>query len=362
VTMLAWYVHHEGRGHASRALAFATASSTPVTLVSELDLSELWPDTVRLPPDAPEAPGPARRPSTLPDPTVRGRLHWAPLTPERLAPRASAMVEVLNQASLEGLVTDVSVEAGLLARLCGVPVVAVHELGRRDDAAHDLGRACSAGLLAPYPEALADPAVDPGHPAVFHTGFVPMPCALRDADRAEARRRLSIEDGPAVVVALGAGGHGARTVDLEHLAASLPEAHVIVVGRPQGLVAGRSGLDLRVDGWVADIGDHLVAADVVVASAGASIVAEVAAARRPLVCVPEMRPFAEQEERARRLSARGVARTVASWADGRNLVRSVADALGEDGSAWDAIDTGPGPKAAVDWVLDRLGDARAGFA
>jgi UDP-N-acetylglucosamine--N-acetylmuramyl-(pentapeptide) pyrophosphoryl-undecaprenol N-acetylglucosamine transferase len=197
---------------------------------------------------------------------------------------------------------------------------------------------------------------------VFHTGFVPMPCGSRGADRAAARRRLGIEGGPTVVVALGAGGHGACTVDLEHLAASLPEVHVVVVGRPQGIAEGRAGLDLRVDGWVADIADHLAAADVVVASAGASIVAEVAAARRPLVCVPEMRPFAEQEERARRLSDRGVARTVASWADGRSLVQSVAEALGEDGSAWDAIDTGPGPAAAVDWVLDRLAAACDGFA
>jgi UDP-N-acetylglucosamine:LPS N-acetylglucosamine transferase len=333
-----------------------------VTLVSELDLSDVWPDTVRLPPDAPGAPDERRRPSCPPDPTARGWLHWAPLTPERLAARAAAMVDVLCRPSLIGLVTDVSVEAGLLARLCGVPVIAVHEFGLRSDAAHELGRACAAGLLAPFPAALADPAVDPTHPAVFHTGFVPLPHRLRDADRDESRTRLGLGDGPTVVVALGGGGHGARLIDVEQLARSLPGVQIVVVGPSKSLDGARVTDGVRVDGWVRDIGDHLVAADAVVASAGASIVAEVAATRRPLVCVPEDRPFAEQQERARRLVAAGVARSVPCWGESRALARMVGAALGEDGDRWDRIEPGPGPAAAIEWILDGLAGARAGSA
>jgi UDP:flavonoid glycosyltransferase YjiC (YdhE family) len=349
--MLAWYVHHQGRGHAARALAFAAASPVPVTLVSELDLSHLWGDTVLLGPDVP-AGGAFCAGSN--DVTANGRLHWAPIARQSLAPRAAAMVEVLNRPGLLGLVTDVSVEAGLLARLCGLPVVAVHELGVRYDAAHELGRACAAGLLAPFPASLADPDVDPRHPHLFHAGFVPSHTATPTRTKLDARERLGVHGAPMVLVALGAGGHRARIGDIASVAAQLRDVQFIVVGDVKGCAADRPDHDVRVDGWVPDISDHLIAADVVLASAGASVVAEVAAAGRPLVCVPEARPFGEQHERARRLARSGVALSVSLWADHDGLAEAVRAALEDDGDQWARIDPGPGPAASVEWVLDRF--------
>jgi predicted glycosyltransferase len=53
--------------------------------------------------------------------------------------------------------------------------------------------------------------------------------------------------------------------------------------------------------------DLLRASSVVVGTAGSNIVAEVAAARRPFVCLPQARPFREQARQAEALRRLGVA-------------------------------------------------------
>ena len=84
--------------------------------------------------------------------------------------------------------------------------------------------------------------------------------------------------------------------------------------------------------WVADPWPLLCAADVVVTHAGQNAIADVAAARRPAVIVPQPRPFDEQATTARALDAAGLAVVCPRWPAGtwaETLERAVQ--MGGDG-------------------------------
>ena len=76
------------------------------------------------------------------------------------------------------------------------------------------------------------------------------------------------------------------------------------------------------DRWVADPWPLICAADVVVTHAGQNAIADVAAARRPAVVVPQPRPFDEQATTAGALAAAGLAVVCARWPAGPWLKRS----------------------------------------
>jgi UDP-N-acetylglucosamine--N-acetylmuramyl-(pentapeptide) pyrophosphoryl-undecaprenol N-acetylglucosamine transferase len=295
---IGWYVHHQGAGHAARALAIAAQVSVPLTLLSELPLEAPRPgvDVVRLPPDCDEG-------STSADPTAGGVLHWAPLQPALAGPRTRLLVDWLSGGDVAGLVCDVSVEAALLARLCGVATIAVRMHGRRDDAPHRLGASLARAFLAPYPERLEDPTTPLDvRERTFYAGFPVAP--RRPVTRCEARRRLGMGDGHVVLVALGRGGHTMTASALGALVREVEQAEVVVVG---AFDPSRAPRGVRVDGWVDDVGLYVAAADVVVGAPGRGLVGEVAAARRPFVAVAQPRPFDEQHAFAERLVAAGVA-------------------------------------------------------
>jgi hypothetical protein len=92
------------------------------------------------------------------------------------------------------------------------------------------------------------------------------------------------------------------------------------------------------DHWVDDPWPLLCEADVVVTHAGQNAVADVGAARRPAVIVPQPRPFAEQETTARALEAAGLAVVAHRWPrSGWPELLDRAVRLGGDGWArWSA--------------------------
>ena len=127
-----------------------------------------------------------------------------------------------------------------------------------------------------------------------------------------------------VVVLNGSGGGGPTADDLERARASAPGWEWLVLGGPAGT-------------WVADPTAALRDADVVVTHAGQNALAEVAAARRPAVVVPQDRPHDEQRTTAGVL-ARGEWPAIVHdrWPDvgwGARLERA-ARMDGEQWSSW----------------------------
>ncbi|GAA1932739.1 glycosyltransferase [Nocardioides hwasunensis] len=264
--MIGYYVHHVGTGHLNRARAVAEQAS--VTGLSTLGPPDDWPgDWVQLDRDDLGA--------TPADPTAGGSLHWAPRGDEGLRRRMAAISAWIARARPDVLVSDVSVEVALLARLHGVPVVSVVMPGDRGDRAHRTGYAASSALVAAWPPEASDmvrglTAVDRGR---LHQvgGLSRVPVGVARAATVGRRSALLLSG--------RGGGHPSRE-HVERIMADTPDWSWQVLG--------------GTGEWSDDPGAAMQSADVVVLQAGQGAVADVAAARRPAVVVPSARPFDEQ--------------------------------------------------------------------
>jgi len=289
-----WYVHHHGVGHWRQALAtsrhldrpvvFASCAPPPSALGERCRWVELAAD---------QEPAPA-------DPTAGGRLHWAPLGHAGLLRRHCQLLELAEELRPALAVVDISVEVVVLLRTSGLPVISVRLPGRRDDEAHRLGFDLSEHVVATAPAHLG--LVPPG-PTTHHVGFVSAIGASDVPWRA---------GGPIVVIA-GSGGTRLDSAVADRLARHVPHRGVELVG-------GRRGQDAV---WIDDPTSLLARASVIVGNAGVGTVADAVALGRPLVVVPEDRPFGEQAATAAALARHGLADVVDDPHDLDALVAAV---------------------------------------
>jgi hypothetical protein len=182
------------------------------------------------------------------------------------------------------MVSDVSVEVTLLARLHGVPVISVVLPGRRADPAHRLGYGVSCQLVAPWPRAARRTATGltrTDRRRLSYLGGISPPGARPDPGGRQEGSRL-------VTVLSGAGGNQPTAEAWERASGQTP-------GWTWTTLGGTGNV------WVEDPLPVLVSADVVVTHAGLGALADVANARRPAVVIPAARPYGEQQATSRAL-------------------------------------------------------------
>lgn len=324
--MIGYYVHHQGRGHLQRALAIASRAGTMITGLSTHPRPEGWPgDWVELPDDAgagPEA-----------SPAAGGRLHYVPYAHDGLRTRMARLSTWIGDTRPAALVADVSVEVALLARLHGVPVLTMAQPGGRRDAPHTLGYAVSERILAPWPAAAgpiwrSDAVAVRGK--VAHLGAIsrfPVP-------------HVPAIPTPGTVLVLNGAGGGSLAVEVDQARRATPAWDWAHIGGPGGT---------WIDPW-----PLLTTASVVVGHCGQSAVADIAAARRPAVLVPQRRPFGEQTATAAALRRMEVPALVLDrWPDPGRWPVLLEQAVTLDGAGWVAWNDGAGAQRAAD-ALEQL--------
>jgi Glycosyltransferase family 28 C-terminal domain len=310
--VIGYYIHHLGHGHMAMARCIAAELTDRVTGLSSLARPRDWPGQwLRLPRDDTGEPAI--------EPTARGQLHWAPLGHPGLRDRMAAIAGWIQRAAPSVIAVDVSVEVAALARLMGVPVVSVVLPGRRDDSAHRLGHTLAETLIGPWPAFLSADLLgeDPVAARIQAVGAF----SRFDGRMPEpgARRR-----GPSALVLQGSGGSEVTARQLREAAAATPGWQWAVLGGPTG-------------SWVADPWPLLCHADVVVTHGGMNAIAEVAAARKPAVVVPQARPHGEQQATGRALARAGLAVVTDGWPHPTSwpaVLRSALDLGGERWAAW----------------------------
>ncbi|OLR93265.1 glycosyltransferase [Actinokineospora bangkokensis] len=330
--MIAYYAHHHGSGHRHRATAIARCAGVPVIGLSSGPEPQDWPGAwVALPDDAADV-DPARD-----DVTARGHLHWVPVDNPGHRARMHAIGSVLASGEVALLVSDVSVEVSLLARLHGVPVVAVAQPGDRRDPAHLLGYGIASALLAPWPRRSA-----PGWPRdwqdkALHVGGF---------SRFDGRPRTAPSGGRSVLLLWGSGGIDVDPDGIRAAAAATPGWRWRVAG-PRVPATEGDPANLTWLGWVADPWRELVDAAVVVTHAGQNAVAEVAAARRPAVVIPQRRPFDEQHATAGALAAARLCAVAPAWPAAADWAGALDEAERVGGDGWSAWSDGQGAQRAA---------------
>ncbi|WP_022929036.1 hypothetical protein [Patulibacter americanus] len=318
-----WYVHHHGAGHLHRFLAVRRLLPGVVGL-SSLPRPEGVPEDawVALPGDVP-----ASEPD---DPTAGGTLHWAPRGVDGLRRRTAAIAGWAAAADPRVLVVDVSVEVALLGRLLSLPVVVVAQRGHRTDGPHLRAYAAASAVLAPWTAAVHAAGDGPPEDRLVLTGAV----SRFDDDAAVPAGAAAPGD---VLLLVGGGGHALRAPDVAAAAAATGRTWHVA-----GALRVPDAPGVRDHGPRADVAGLLRACGIVVATAGGNAVAEVAAARRPLVLLPQERPFDEQRRQAALLAAAGLVDAHEAWPAADAWPAILATAARRDPARWNVLHDGRG--------------------
>lgn len=305
--MIGYYVHHVGRGHLRNAFCIAAALDGEVTGLSSLPCPDGWPGGwIELDHDD--------RGSPIRDPSAHGRLHWAPVHDSGLAARMACIAAWIVDARPAAFVVDVSVEVAAFVRLMGIPTVVMALPGDRSDPAHQLGYALADAVLAAWPTGLGgmDRDLHPWAARTHHLGGLSRFAGCVAAAPPPRRRR-------SVLVLQGSGGTSIGPADVDVAAAATPDWEWRRLGP---------------GAWSEDPWPALCSADVVVTHAGLGALADVAAAARPTVVIPEDRPHAEQRATAHALADAGLAVTAANWPNDDRWPDLLARAVDVGGSGW----------------------------
>ncbi|MFD1951996.1 glycosyl transferase [Sphingomonas arantia] len=358
---ISFFIHHQGRGHANRARAIISEMSpnrrvTVMTAKPSLFDGYDRPIEIVELPDMIGAPVPTAELFAEATPDV---MHCVPLGVEKTRRTMRTIIDHLDDADPTLFVIDVSAELGLLARIASVPAVTVRMHGDRMDPGHLGAYQACVGMLAPYDEAIEQD----DYPAwararTCYTGGLCTTLAPV-LDKAAARAKLGLDPHQDIIVVLtGGGGAGTPYAPLTMAARALPDTLWLVLGPVHREGHETDFGNLRELGWVADVTDHLAAADVVIASAGDNTVHEIARVGRPYLCAPEWRYFDEQLRKSERLGDVGAAVALPNWPGSNARWREVvAEARRLDVGRLQALyDPGAAKRAAgyLEGVSDRL--------
>ncbi len=314
---IGFLVHHHGSGHIKRCSAIIDhIDDRPVTIFcAQPERFPTMASNVTLVP----IPNPHGQPSCTPalhHQSASTAMDCAPLGVSALREGMGTIARWLATADAALLASDVSAEVVLLARILSVPAIKLRMHGNRTDAAHVAAYSACVGLLAPFDERLEQA----DWPARFrqktcYTGVLIDSRLETSPSRELARQRLGLPLGKQVIVAITGSGAGSGTplAPLTVGARALPDAQWFTLGNTARYGHETAFSNLCEVGWVDNAIDYIVAADVVIATPGDTLIHEVARVGRPLVCIPEWCYYDEQACKAEALDGLQAASYSPTW-------------------------------------------------
>jgi hypothetical protein len=218
----------------------------------------------------------------------------------------------------EAVVVDVSVEVAIFIRLLGVPVIVMALPGNRVDAPHVLVHRLADHIVAAWPRALCVPSwLRQWDEKTSYVGGISR-FEGRDDESATSISAKPLKE-TRVLVLSGAG---------DPFGASLQDCAAADSVHSCTTLGGKGG------SWKHDPWREIRDADVVVTHGGQSCIADVAAARRPTIVVPQPRPFDEQHATARVLKRHRLAVVAQGMPDPRAWPALLTATIATDPQRW----------------------------
>ncbi|HUD95805.1 glycosyltransferase [Sphingobium sp.] len=273
-------------------------------------------------------------------------LHYAPLDHEGIRQRTASIASWIAERRPALIVVDVSVEVAMLARLASVPMIYVRLNGQRTDAAHlDAFRGAEA-ILAPHPRALDGAGVPSWvqEKTCFFGGITTQPSRRAPVDKR-------------ILVVSGRGGEPCDGRLYAEAARACPQWQWRVIG-PASLPRALPS-NLQFAQWVDMPEREIAEASLVVGAAGNGLVGMVMAANRPFVCIPERRPYGEQEATALRLGEIGAAIVCPVVPRPNEWAAVIAAAFAMSDAPRRALHDDEGTAKAAEWIAGQASQAVA---
>lgn len=301
---VSYYAHHVGSGHLRHAQRIAACRLFDLQVTStgprnEAILKESL-EYVALSPDVTDDVGTAL-------PANETFLHFAP-TNSLIQQRFSQLNRAWRNFTPDVVMVDVSVEVALFARLSGYPVAFRRMPGDREDRGHQMAYSLADALFAYFPIELEDPShlKKYGHKSHYLTAGEPTgntPFAEAKRTKGSLRRRVVVQTSLA------------SSIPLRHLARAAvesPEWDWDVVGSVS-VDSTPLPRNLVLHGVLPDPAPVMVTADVIISSAGHNAVVAAANSHRPVLLIPEDRPFNEQHAFANALRSSANVDVIDTW-------------------------------------------------
>ena len=352
---LGYYIHLHGKGHAQRAKAIAQNLSLPITFIgTEVSRSD-WTGVdnyqlLDLPPDRVEyvCDLPINRDCQT------YSFHYAPYYSDNYRQRATAIARWVEQIKPVAVVVDVSAEITQYLRLLGVPVISVRQHGDRGDLPHLCGYDAAYKLFAPYPE-IFELAGIPGwirDKTIYAPGFSRY--SQRQDTKLSARKQLNIPlDREVVLVINGRGGAKHALAKINAAAIATPHKQWLVVGQTESIDFNLSS-NVTLVGWCQDTYVYLKAADMAIASGGHNTVMEIGTAQIPFLCIPEPRPFNEQQIKAELLKKLGLCLVAQTFPTPNTIEFMLNELTTIDVSRWNQIMASDGAALAAQAIESEI--------
>ena len=254
-----------------------------------------------------------------------------------------AMVSFLSRWQPDLLVADVGLEASVLGRMCGIPVIYGRQHGQRWDKGHTLAYEWAYSLWAPFSEAMEQADTPPWIQAktFYSGGFSRFSGVEKAADvpPSYAKRK------PNILVMTGFGGTAITPQKIALAAEATPEWqwHVLGAHLPDGQA-------VRYHGVVESVWPYLCHADLVIANAGHNATMEIGAAGVPSICIPAERPFAEQLCKAQVLQDLELSIVSRNWPEPTAWAELWQRAQALDHSGWVALQPTEAPQRAAQYI------------
>lgn len=304
---ISYYAHHMGTGHLRHARRIIDTGAFEVQVAStgekHRDLLPRGADYISLPPDTDE--------QRSERPVLGEFLHYAPRG-KHIVDRFSALNRAWEQFAPDVVMVDVSIEVALFARLSGYRVALRRMPGKRTDKAHKMGYAIADALFAYFPEALEEAKHLAEYGPKSYYFKTPQPVATSAVDLNESiPKRHSSSDRRRVVVQTSLGALVGLS-NIAHAARSSPLWSWDVLGVIREDTEFMPA-NLTLHGIVQDPSQIMAKADVVLTSTGHNAVAAAAACGKPVLLIPEERPFDEQRSYAQMLQQSAGCMMLDSW-------------------------------------------------
>ncbi len=260
-------------------------------------------------------------------------------------PFTAAMVAFLSRWQPDLVVSDVGLEASILARMCGIPVIYSRQHGNRWDKGHTLAYEWACSLLAPFSAELeqSDCPQWVKEKTVYSGGF----------SRFSGRKKALVAPSgystqkPNVLVMTGFGGTQITPQDVATAAESTPQwqwhflgAHTI------------NSPFIHSPGMVKDVWPYLCHADLVIANAGHNSTMEIGAAGVPSICIPAERYFDEQHCKAAVLEAMKLSVVSRRWPRPDAWPDLWQRAMSLSPTRWQSLQDVDAPKRAAQHITD----------